>query len=76
MVLIGPEKVHEDRVRRMARRQGLVLSRCRMRDPLGVGFGRYKISDESGRVVFGVDASGRHAATLDEIEGYLTRARP
>jgi hypothetical protein len=39
----GTDKVYENRLRRAAGRQGLVLSKSRTRDPLAVTFGRWSI---------------------------------
>lgn len=69
-----PEKVHENRVRRMARRQGLELEKSRRRDPLALDYGRYALIDEAGAVVAGVEA-GRHAWALEDVERYLTTPR-
>jgi hypothetical protein len=71
------EKVREDRLRRMAKRQDLILHKSRTRDPRAVDFGKYALTDArwskppSG--AFGLNGQGRPSATLDEIEAYLTR---
>lgn len=39
-------KVYENRLRRVAARQGLVLQRSRRRDPRAVDFGKYRFSNE------------------------------
>lgn len=61
------EKIHENRVRRMAERQGFVLRRSRRRDPLAIDYGVYWLL-RNGDLVYG-DAGGRY---LDEVEGFLT----
>jgi hypothetical protein len=67
------DRVRENRARRVAERRGLTLSRCRRRDPLALGFGLYKVLDTStGQSVFG-DGPGGFAATLDEVETFLSR---
>ena len=38
-------KVYENRIRRKADRQGLMLTKSRQRDELAVGFGLYGIKD-------------------------------
>lgn len=55
-------KVRENRLRRMAKRQGLELVKSRRRDPRALDFGAYQL----------VGAS-EVGATLDEIEEYLNR---
>jgi hypothetical protein len=58
------EKVRENRLRRMAGRQGLQLLKSRRRDPRALDYGRYWL----------VDASGVEVATgdVDAIEAWLT----
>ena len=52
-----PEKVRENRIRRMAERQGLVLTRSRRRDPQAFDYGRYWLTAAVG------------GQTVDECEG-------
>ena len=61
------EKVREIRLRRMAERQGLRLSRSKRRDVRAVDFGKYWLyrGDE---VVTPAEGVG-----IDDIEAYLTR---
>jgi hypothetical protein len=62
------EKVRENRLRRMAERQGLVLHKSRRRDPLALDYGRWTIVDG--------DSTERHQTTdLDSIEAYLKGER-
>jgi hypothetical protein len=65
MALSTPEKVRENRLRRMAARQGLQLLKSRRRDPRALDYGTYWL----------VDASGVEVATgdVDAIEARLTR---
>ena len=64
------EKVRENRLRRMAERQGLRLIKSRRRDPRALDYGAYWLVDlETDGVVRGDSNVG---ATLDEIEAYLT----
>lgn len=66
------EKVREARLRRMAKRQGLLLVKSRRRDPLAVDYGRYVIEDpESKRAVAG-ELGSSHAMTMAEVEDWLT----
>ncbi|HUY27324.1 MAG TPA: hypothetical protein VMV27_07870 [Candidatus Binataceae bacterium] len=81
---MSSEKVRENRVRRMAHRQGLCLMRSRARDPLSLTFGGYQlISLRNGEIVLGhrgwrpamsdePEAWHRgYAATLDQVEAWL-----
>ena len=71
------EKAKENRLRRMADRQGLRLVKSRSRDPRAIDFGCYALIDhQHGGVVFGVGGTGRFDATLEEIEEYLTSDPP
>jgi ribosomal protein L34 len=58
------EKVRENRLRRMATRQGLQLVKSRRRDPRALDYGTYWLVDESGVEVASGDA--------DAIERWLT----
>jgi len=42
----------EKRVRRVAEKRGLVLRKCKLRDPEATGYGKYQLLDH-GTVVFG-----------------------
>lgn len=62
----------ENRLRRMAERQGLKLEKSRRRDPHAIGFGGYQLTDQRNVVVFG-GAPHEFSATIADIEGFLTR---
>ena len=66
------EKVRENRIRRMAHRQGLRLTKSRVRDPRAIGFNCYGLSDERNVAVFGYER-GWLSASLDDLEIYLTQ---
>jgi hypothetical protein len=68
------EKVRENRLRRMAARQGLTLEKSRRRDDWAVDFGKYRLVDDRNIVVVG---ASQHAfeLSLDEVETYLTSPR-
>lgn len=74
--MANPEKVREDRLRRMARRQGLQLSKNPRRDPRAYDYGSYMLVNENNAVVadFGWDRPGfpEGESWLDDIEAYLT----
>ncbi len=69
------EKVRENRMRRMAERQGYCLIRSRRRDPLALGYGKYRIETvESALEAAGFESPGGWGLTLDEVQVRLTRA--
>jgi hypothetical protein len=61
-------KVRENRARRMAVRQGLVLMKSRRREPRAIDFGGYMLVDENNRAV----AGGNHFdLNLEDVEEWL-----
>ena len=62
-----PDRVHENRLRRMAERQGLRLTKSRRRDRRALDFGRLQLVHATTQKIV---HTGR---TLDEVEAYLTR---
>ena len=74
MALSTQEKVRENRLRRMAERQGLRLVKSRRRDPRAIDYGLYTIvSDQTNTVVAGTErTTGRPEFTLDDVEAWLT----
>jgi hypothetical protein len=82
------QKSHEQRVRREAARQGLLLRRNRVRKPTALGYGLYLLFEEvleirdpelgyegtgkAGEIVFGLP----HGRTLEEVEAYLLTEGP
>jgi hypothetical protein len=69
------EKTRENRLRRMADRQGYRLAKSRARDPRDITFGGYQLENlETGGCDFGYGNADRgFAADIDEIEAFLTR---
>jgi hypothetical protein len=69
----GDFKVRENRLRRVADRQGYRLQKSRARDPQDITFGGYQLVElESGGVAFGFGNANRgYAASLDDIEEWL-----
>lgn len=64
----NPDKVRENRLRRMAERQGLRLMKSRARDPRSLTYDGYILFDgASDATVFG----GNYEAGLDAIEAFL-----
>jgi hypothetical protein len=62
------DKVRDNRLRRMADRQGLKLERSRRRDPLATDYGMYRLAGPDTEVV-------HYFPDMDEVEEYLTRPR-
>ncbi len=66
------EKVKENRLRRMADRQGLRLLKSRRRDPRAYDFGGYMLVDhQTGGADFGSNPLP-YSLSLDDVEMYLT----
>lgn len=70
------QKVAENRVRRIARRQFLTLQRSPLRDRRAIGYATYRLRNEDGALVAGRDDRGNDfGLSLDEVEKYLTTPR-
>jgi hypothetical protein len=65
--MVTKEKVRENRVRRMAQRQGLRLERSRSRDPQTDIYGTYHLVDPNRNLVLWGDRDA-YGLSLDEIE--------
>ena len=59
------EKVHENRLRRMAERQGYKLEKSRRRDPRATDYGTFMLVPAQGKP--------RVFASIGEVEAFLTR---
>lgn len=71
-----PEKVRENRARRMAERQGLRLVKSRRRDPRALGYGTYGLwRADTNSVEVGDPTIGGYGFSLGEIERALEAAR-
>jgi hypothetical protein len=68
-------KVRENRLRRMAERQGLRLVKSRRRDPLAIDFGRYRVETADGVEPAVFASLMGWGLTIDEAEERLTRPR-
>jgi hypothetical protein len=64
------DKVRENRLRRMADRQGLALQKSRRRDPHAFDFGTYWLVDPYNNALVAGDEWGWE---LDDIEEWLTQ---
>ena len=66
------DKVRENRLRRMAQRQGLFLKRSRRRDERALDYGVYWLTRaDTLRVV----AGGDRGLSLDQVEAWLSSPR-
>jgi hypothetical protein len=67
------EKVRENRLHRMADRQGLRLVKSARRDPRALDYDGCMLVDlQTNGVVAGTEGVGRPRWTLDDVERYLT----
>jgi hypothetical protein len=66
------EKIRENRLRRMANRQGLRLEKSRRRDPRAPDWGTYRLVDPGTGSVVRYGGSSDYGLNLDEIEAALT----
>lgn len=66
------EKVRENRMRRMAQRQGLRLIKSKRRDPRAVDFGQFWLVDI---YTNGAVTGGQFGISLDEVEEFLISER-
>lgn len=71
---VTEEKVRENRLRRMAERRGLLLTKSRRRDPGAVDYGRYWVIDP-GHPDGGNNITPDGLHDLDEVEYFLNRGR-
>lgn len=71
------EKVRENRLRRMAERQGLALRKSPRRDPFALDYGRWWIveaNDDPLTAQVLVHGNAPSGLSLDQVEAYLTRS--
>ena len=66
------EKVRENRMRRMAQRQGWRLIKSKRRDPRAVDFGQFWLVDI---YTNGAVTGGQFGISLDEVEEFLISER-
>ncbi|MCF8105807.1 MAG: hypothetical protein K9K64_10005 [Desulfohalobiaceae bacterium] len=72
---MSKEKVRENRLRRMAERQGMKLHKIKRHDPLALDYGTcYLVDIRSNAIIFPASYSETGiGATVDEIEKFLTK---
>lgn len=66
------DKVRENRLRRMAERQGLTLVKSRRRDPRAYDFGGYMLCDAATSLVVIGSSPLAFGLDLDDVEAFLT----
>jgi hypothetical protein len=69
------EKVHENRLRRMADRQGLRLEKSKRRDPRAYDYGTYQLVEVQTNTIAAYGSQSGYGLDLDDVEEYLTDAR-
>jgi hypothetical protein len=65
------QKVRENRLRRAAQRQGLMLQKSRHRDHRAIDYGRYRLVDLFRNAVVAGGHPYDYSWSLDDIEVYL-----
>lgn len=66
------EKVRENRLRRMAERQGLRLEKSRRRDPRALDYGGYMLVEEASGAVVAGESPRPYSLNVDQVEAWLT----
>jgi hypothetical protein len=66
------EKVRENRLRAMAKRQGLELHKSRRRDPRAMDYDGWMIVDPFTNSIVAGELNSPRALSLDEVERHLT----
>jgi hypothetical protein len=61
------DKIRENRLRRMAARQGLRVTKSRRRDPRALDYGKWRVVDARNML-----QGPEQGMTLDELERFLT----
>ncbi|CCH77137.1 conserved hypothetical protein [Nostocoides japonicum T1-X7] len=69
---MDPDKIRENRLRRMADRQGLRLVKSRRRDPRALDYGTYMLTDPCTNTVVAWGLQSGYGLSLDEVEARLT----
>ncbi len=69
------EKVRENRLRRMAARQGLSIQKSRVRDPRALDYGKWAVQDTTGKRGLGFELPNIDAVELFLMTGVKTVER-
>ena len=70
---MSDEKIWENRLRRMAERQGLKLEKCKRRDPRAIGYGTYQLVDKNTNNLVAYGNQEGFGLTLEEVETALLK---
>ena len=73
MVTVREDKVRENKLRRMAHRQGLTLVKSRRRDTRALDYGTYALMDPRDNAVALSGHESGYGLTLDDVEARLTQ---
>ena len=65
-------RVRENRIRRVAQRQGLTLTKSRRRDVRATGFGTFMLIDEQTNAVVASGSQSGYGMDLDAVEAFLS----
>lgn len=66
------EKTHENKIRRMAKRQGYVLQSSNLKDKKAIDYGTYRLSDlKTGTIIYAKETG--YGYDITEIENYLNK---
>ena len=67
------DKVRENKLRRMAERQGLRLEKSRRRDPRAYDYGTYQLVDANTNWLVASNHNTGYGLDLDEVEAVLLK---
>lgn len=70
--MTASEKVRENRLRRMAERQGLILQKSKLRDHRAIGYGTYQLTNAATGAIVASGSPAGFGLSLDEVEKVLT----
>ena len=70
--MVDTYKIRENRLRRMAERQGLSVRKSRRRDPRAVDYGLYHLVDTDLNAIIAGGSPWNYSMTLDDVEEWLT----
>jgi hypothetical protein len=65
------DRVRENRLRRAAQRQGLMLAKSRRRDPRATDYGTYMLVDPSTNAVIASGSQSGYGLSLDDVDKAL-----
>lgn len=69
------DKIRENRLRRMAERQGLALRKSRRRDPNALAYGLFMVIEPKANVIVAGSSEIGFSLDLDGVEDWLSTPR-